>query len=100
MDENEHRMSALGRGFLRLWTEMQIWQERKINAATMAREASVAASKPVAAGAPWSIVLGGGAHSPLELARLVAYLGCESLAEVEQVGNDDWDRLQEIVESW
>lgn len=64
---------------------MQIREGRKINAATLAREAS-GDGAPVQAGAPWAIVEQKGYYSPLELSRLLAYLGETSLERVEDLG--------------
>ena len=58
MSENEHRLSDLGAGILRLWTEKQVADGRIINAATLAREAATASGGPVQPSAPMAIHVG------------------------------------------
>lgn len=85
MSDNTERLSPLGAGFLRLWTEKQIREGRKITASTLAREASVEGG-PVQYGAPWAVVLQTDGYSAKELARMLAYLGTVDLEKVEEIG--------------
>ncbi len=89
MSENHHRLSPLGAGIRRLWSELEVAEGRHINAAALAREAATASGAPVQPGAPWAIVMGRTkAYSTEALGRILSYFNVD-LETAEKIGAEE-----------
>jgi len=95
MDKNPNRMSSLGAGLLRLWTELQIAENRSITAAELARRASTS-EQAVLGRTPWSIILGRNYHSAGETGQLFSTLGV-TVEDLERIGEGDYARLKAVL---
>lgn len=88
MSKNDHRLSNLGAGFIRLWMETQIAEGRILNSSALAREAATASGGPIQPSAPIAIVMGRATYSPQELSRLLSYFNVD-LKTAERIGAEE-----------
>ena len=98
MSNPQQRLTDIGAGILRLWTELVIIRGKRINSIDLVSEAR-RDHGPIQPGTPMGIIYDKGIY-PLELARLMKFFGVANLEELERIGSGDFQRLAEVVSGW